>query len=158
MNASDYGLMVRGIEWVATCEYQPMGALMHPQGMKAVLSNGTLVEFTVFPPALTLTAAWNHERESAREVTDEECGWLESLLGELKLKISGKWQHDRGRAWALEMHVADPVRGLVRAYWAGCPDHKGDLVCPCGWVERGSRLAILPHGWGQPGNPASTGA
>jgi hypothetical protein len=153
MNASDDGLIVRGIEWVMACEAQPLGALMHRQGMKAELSNGALVEFTVFPPALTLTAPRNHHRESVRDVTDEECEWLEGLLRERKLKIRGKWQHDRGRAWALDMHVAEPVRGLVRAYWAGCPDHRGDLQCPCGWAERGSRLAILPHGWRPPGDP-----
>ena len=43
MKASDHELIVRGIEWVTACESQPLGALMHPQGMRAELSDGVLV-------------------------------------------------------------------------------------------------------------------
>jgi hypothetical protein len=147
MNASDGDLIARAIEWARTCEYQPMGALMHPAGMAAVLSNGMRVSLTAFPPTLTLAVPRNHEREAVREVGDEQRVWVEDLLAELNVKVDGSWHDAGGRSWALGISTTKTVRGLLRAYWNGCPDHSDDLFCPCGWAEEGTRLMILPDGW-----------
>ena len=157
MNASDHGLITRGIEWARTCQYQPVGALLHPLGVTGTLSNGMQVGLAIFPLAITLATPRDIEQEPIRKVADEECEWLEGVLGDLHVTISGRWDRARGRGWALGIETTVAVRALVRAYWAGCPEHMGNLLCTCGWSERGRALVILPTGW-RPASDQGLGA